>query len=306
MSDEARNAALGVSDALAGAVEAAAHYTTRVDGRGRLASSGIIWTDGVIVTANHTIERDEDVTVTLPDGTQVAATIAGRDPGSDIAVLRAASSSSPAPRAGQVRVGSLALAVGRPGREGVEAALGVISAVVTTAADSRPRRGRRRRGAGALESVLRADVTMYPGFSGGPLADLRGELIGMNTSGMGGNALTIPCAAAEPIVAQLLAHGRLKRGYLGLTSQPIGLPDSLATSAGQATGLLVIGVEEASPAEAAGVIVGDILIALGEDALRDTDDLRAALGPERAGQTAELRLLRGGELRALEATLGER
>jgi S1-C subfamily serine protease len=305
MSDEARGAALGVSDALADAVERAAHFTVRVDGRGRLASSGIIWADGVILSANHTIERDDDITVMLPDGTTVPATIAGRDPGSDIAVLRVRVPLPAATRAEQVRVGMLALAVGRPGRDGVGAALGVVSAIGAPWR-SRGHGGRGGRGGTALEQLMRADVTMYPGFSGGPLIDLTGAVLGMNTSGMGGNAFTIPCAVAEPIISQLLEHGRLKRGYLGLTSQPIGLPDALAEAAGQATGLLVVGVEEGSPAAIASTIVGDILIGIGANAIRDTDDLREALGSEQAGQATTLRIIRGGELRELDVTIGER
>jgi S1-C subfamily serine protease len=156
------------------------------------------------------------------------------------------------------------------------------------------------------EGLIRPDLTMYPGFSGGPLVDIAGRMIGMNTSGMGGNGLTIPVAVANPIVEQILTYGRIRRGYLGLTSQPVALPESIATTAGQETGLLVIGVESDSPAADAGVMVGDILIGIDGHPMRDTDDLREALSSERAGQSASLRIIRGGDIRELDTTIGER
>jgi S1-C subfamily serine protease len=287
----------GLSDALADAIERAAGYTVRVNARGRHGASGIAWSDGVVLAADHTIERDEDITMSLPDGSEVPATIAGRDPGSDLAVLRVESSLTPAPRAGEPRVGHLVVAVGRPGGSGVGASLGIVSAVGRTW---------RSRGGARIDGFIRPDLTMYPGFSGGPLVDISGAMIGINTSALGSAALTIPATAAGAIVEQLLAHGRLRRGYLGLTSQPVRLPDAIATTAGQETGLLVIGVEPDSPAELAGAIIGDILVAIDDQPLRDTDDLRSALRAELTGRPATLRLLRGGVARELTVTIGER
>lgn len=288
------------SAALADAVAAAANWTVRVDGRRRYAASGIVWQDGVVVAANHTVERDEDVTVTGPDGTEHAATIAGRDPGSDIVVLKVVGLTGSAPRADAVRVGMLVMAIGRARRGEAEASLGIVSAT-----GSGGRRSRRRRG-GRMPEMLRPDVTMYPGFSGGPLVTVDGTLVGMNTSAFRGGAMTLPNATLEPIVAQLLAHGRLKRGYLGLTSQPVALPDSVAAATEQTSGLLVIAVEADSPASQAGLMVGDILIALDGDPLRDTDDLRDALGADRAGQNVPVRIVRGGAVQEVSATIGER
>lgn len=292
------------SNSLADAVERAGGYTVRVNARGRYGSSGVVWTDGIIVTADHTIERDEEISITLPDGSDLPATIAGRDPRSDLAVLRVAGLTlTAAPRAGDNRVGSLVLAVGRPdgGGHGLGASFGVISHF-----GSLGRGRRRRRGGNSVESVIRPDLTMYPGFSGGPLIDTGGAMIGVNTSGFRGQPLTIPHAAVGEVVEQLLAHGRLRRGYLGMTSQPVRLPESIATTAGQETGLLAVGVEDDSPANQGGVMIGDILLGVGGEPVRDTDDLRAALGPENAGQPTALRILRGGELRELTVTIGER
>ncbi|HUG15442.1 MAG TPA: trypsin-like peptidase domain-containing protein [Thermomicrobiales bacterium] len=287
------------SAALADAVAQAANWTVRVDGRRRYAASGIIWADGVVVAANHTVERDDDVTVTGPDGTEHEATSAGRDPGSDIVVLKVEGLTASAPRADAVRVGMLVMAVGRARRGEAEASLGIVSAT-----GSGGRRSRRRRG-GRMPEMIRPDVTMYPGFSGGPLVTVDGALIGMNTSAFRGGSMTLPNATLEPIVEQLLAHGRLKRGYLGLTSQPVALPGEVATDE-QSSGLLVIAVEEDSPASSTGLMVGDILIGIDGDPLRDTDDLRDALGGDRAGSTATLRIVRGGALHEVSATIGER
>lgn len=294
-----------LSASLADAVERAGGYTVRVNARGRYGSSGIVWTEGIVLTADHTIERDEEISVTLPDGSDLTATIVGRDPRSDLAVLRVEGLTiEPAPRSEDGRVGSLVLAVGRSGggENGIGASLGVVSSIGVFG------RGRRRRGRGdhSVESVIRPDLTMYPGFSGGPLIDVSGAMVGVNTSGFRGQPVAIPIAAVGVVVDHLLAHGRLRRGYLGMTSQPVRLPESIATTAGQETGLLAIGIEDDSPASQGGIIIGDILIGVGGEPVRDTDDLRAALGPELAGQPATLRILRGGEPRELTVTIGER
>ena len=299
MSEAATGGALQeLSDALAAAVERASAYTVRVNARRRLPASGIAWADGVVLTADHVIERDDDISVTLPDGRSVQATIAGRDPGSDLAVLRAQTGLQPAPRAETAKVGHLVLAVGRPGDSGVTAAMGVISAVG----------GPWQSGRGAMiDSYIRADVTMYPGFSGGPLVDAGGGVVGINTSGISRiGGLTIPVAAAEKVAQPLMQHGRLKRGFLGLTSQPVPLPQAIAQAAGQETGLLVARVASGTPAERGGVMIGDIVIGLGGQPVRDTDELQRLLGPERVNQPTPLRIVRGGEVREISVTVGER
>lgn len=287
-----------LSAAIADAVAEAAAWTVRVDARRRYGATGIVWSEGVVVTANHIVERDEDITVTSSDGTERAAIVAGRDPGSDIAVLRVDGLGGAASQADAARVGMLVLALGRAGRGDIEASLGIVSAIGPS------RRSRRRRA--RLEETIRPDVTMYPGFSGGPLIDVHGALLGMNTSAFRGGATTLPNATLAPIVEQLLAHRRLKRGYLGLTSQPVALPEALAGQAGQESGLLVVAVESESPAASAGLMVGDILLGIDGDSIRDTDDLRSALDSERAGTPASLRIARGGDIQEVSATIGER
>jgi len=290
-----------LSDELAAAVETAGRSLVRVNGRPRQAASGLVWrADGVIVTADHVVERDDDLTVGLPDGTEVAATIVGRDPGTDLAVLRVqASGLQTIQPADGARVGSLVLAVARPGQS-TQATLGVVSAI---GGQTRTWRG------GVLEGFIRTDAVLYPGFSGGALVDSSGAAIGLSTSHFGqGAGFAIPMATVKRVAEQLLTGGRVKRGYLGVTSQPVALPAAIRErlSLEQETGLLLLGVEPGGPAETAGVLIGDVLVGLGGSPLRDTDDLQRALGGDRVGQATQLRCVRGGELRELTVTIGER
>jgi S1-C subfamily serine protease len=292
-----------MSDGLADAVDRAGTSVVTVDGRRRLAASGIAWADGVIVTASHVVERDENLSVTLGNGARVDASIAGRDRGSDIAVLRVpATGGAVAERApgGSARVGQLALAVGRPGSGGVMASMGLVGAVG----------GPWRTGRGTTVSgYLQADVTMYPGFSGGPLIDVAGRVLGMNSSHLArGGGLTVPANAIDTIVADLLAKGRVRRGYLGIATQAVSLPDGQRAGLpdGQETGLLISGVEPGSPSEVAGMLVGDVLVALGGVPVTDTDALFDLLGSERVGETLTARVMRGGTGAELSITVGER
>jgi S1-C subfamily serine protease len=295
-----------LSDGLADAVARGARSTVLVDGRSRLPASGVVWSaDGAgaaIVTADHVLERDDEISVGLPDGSEVAATIAGRDPGSDLAVLRVAASgleaAEQAPEGG-TRVGHLVLALGRPTAGGPQASLGVVSAI---GGAWRTFRG------GRVDGYLRPDVTFYPGFSGGPLVDARGRVAGINSSRLRrGAGLTIPSAAVAGIAGTLLEQGRIRRGYLGVASQPARLPEALAAQLdGQDTGLLIVSVEGGSPADAAGLLIGDILVRIDGARLEDHAELQAALGADRVGRATPLTVLRGGEARELSVTVGER
>ncbi len=292
-----------LSDALAAAVEKAAASTVLVNARRRLPASGIVWSsDGAIVTADHVLERDDNIEVLLPSGETAAATIAGRDAGSDLAVLKVNRTGlAPAELApeGSARVGSIVLAVGRPTPEGPMASLGVVGAVGGA--------WRTFRGA-EVEGYVRSDTTFFPGFSGGPLVDAEGRVIGLNSSRLGrGAGLTVPAVALTRIVADLLAGGKVRRAYLGISSQGARLPAPLAAALdGQVSGLLIVSVEPGSPADQAGLLIGDILVAFAGKPVTDTDDLQASLGAGRIGQPAPARILRGGEVKDLSITLAER
>ncbi len=299
-SERATSVLAQLSDALAAAVDQAARSTVTVRARRHIPASGIVWQPGVILTCDHVLERDEDITVTTPQGRELAARLAGRDPGSDLAVLRAEAAdltpAEPAPD-GSARVGHLVLAIGRPGN-GPMASFGVISAV---GGPWRSFRG------GIVEGYIRSDTTFFPGFSGGPLVDTAGRVIGINSSRLGrGAGLTIPIGAAARIAEQLLRTGRIRRGYLGIGSQPVRLPEPLARLVGQGSGLLVVSVEPDSPAARGGLLIGDVIIGMAGTPVRDTEDLQALLGPERVGQSVPVAVLRGGERRELTVTVGER
>lgn len=291
-----------LSNDLAGAVARAGAAVVAVHGRQKYPSTGILWRAGVVVTADHTVERDNDLAVTLADGTRVAATLAGRDPSTDIAVLKSAAASATAAALGDaaaLKVGHMALAVGR-GEGGLGVSLGVVSSL----------RGpwHTWRG-GQIDQFIRADVTLYPGFSGGPLVNAAGEIVGVNTSGLSRSmGLTIPAATVERVVAQLLTKGTIARGYLGLGLQPVRLPDTLKQALGTAseTGLIVVSVEQGGPADAAGIGIGDILVTLDDVAVADTDAVQAALGPERIGQSVTAKIARGGQPVDAQITIGER
>lgn len=291
------------SDALAAAVERAGTAVARVEARRRQPASGIVWAaEGLVLTADHVLEREEDLTVGLPNGEVVQGSIVGRDPSSDLALLRVgASGLTPLPEAPAPRVGHLALLVARPGAQ-VATSLGIVSSIGRTA---RPWRG------GQLESIVRTDAIFYPGFSGGALVDIGGRLIGLATSRFGngrGSGLVLPVDTLRRVSAALLQHGRVRHGFLGIGSQPVALPEALRRTLGlaQPSGLIVMVIEPDGPAARAGLMLGDVLVTLGGQPIQSLEDLRAQLGPEQVGQTVAARVIRGGELRELMVTIGER
>lgn len=288
------------SDALAGAVERAGASVVQVDARRRQGASGIVWTaDGVILTADHALERDEDLTIGLPDGRTVGATVIGRDSGTDVALLRAQATGLEAiARGAAPKVGHLALMVARPSGS-LATSIGVISAL---GGPVRTWRG------GRLEGIIWTDATFYPGFSGGALINTAGEMSAMGTAFRYGSGMGIPVETLERVTATLLSHGRVRRGFLGVSSQPVELPESLRKTAGlsQESALLIVGVEPGGPADKGGVIIGDVLVGLAGQPVSNTDDLLSLLGAERVGQSTAVRVLRGGEPHDLTVTIGER
>lgn len=293
----------GLSDDLAGAVERAGRAVVAVRARRNVAAGGIIWRQGVVVTADHVIEHEDDITVMLADGREVKGTLAGRDPGTDLAVLRVDATDLPTAEVGDsaaLRAGHLVLAVARPGGSGLAASIGIVSAV---GGSFRTWRG------GQIDALIRADLTLYPGFSGGPLVDAAGRVVGLNTSGLSrGLPLALPTATITRVVDALLSGGRISRGYLGVGLQPVKLPADLAgkLSLTQQGGLMVVNVEEQGPAASGGVLLGDILVALGDKPLDDTSDVQLLLDPGSVGKQLAARVIRGGELRTLTITIGER
>jgi S1-C subfamily serine protease len=297
------NVLTNLSTELSDTVEQAAPGIVRVEARKRLPASGIIWTeDGVIVTAHHVVQRDRKITIGLPDGGTTVAQLVGRDPTTDLAVLRTeASGLVSATRMilddHSLKVGHLVLAIGRPGRS-VQATLGIVSALT---------KEWRTPAGGKLDYYVQTDVVMYPGFSGGPLVHAGGQIVGLNTSALlRGVSLSVPVNTIESVVTAILAHGHIKRGYLGVSTQPVRLPVRVKEQLGQDTGLLLVAVEPDSPAEKGGLLLGDTIVGVSEGPVRQHDDLLAQLSGDRIGQKVEIKLIRGGELTAVTVEVGER
>jgi S1-C subfamily serine protease len=297
----ANNLLISLSNAMAEAVARAGEFTLLVNGRQRMPASGIAYAPDLVLTADHAVERDDGVTVLLPDGSEQSVTLAGRDPGSDLALLRLERQVlMPArPVAEPAMVGQIVLAVGRPDTAGMQASLGVISAIG----------GPVRTGhGGVLERYIRTDAIPYPGFSGGPLIDPTGAVVGINTSGLArGASLAIPAGYAWQIAAALAEHGGVRRGYLGIRSQQVELSSALQGALGreQATGLLVVGVEPGSPAESGGLLLGDLLVGINGEPVIDHDELLSKLVGSLVGQATPLEILRGGQPVTLPVTIDE-
>jgi S1-C subfamily serine protease len=286
------NELAALSNELAAVVEQAKDAVVAVHARPRFGSSGVLWRPGIVVTAEHTIRREEEITVTLPGGANVPASLAGSDPGTDLAVLKVEGGPTPTIRAtADVQPGNLALTIGRSEDSGVNATMGIVSAV------SGPWRTWR---GGRLDRYIRLDLTLYPGSSGGLVVNVAGEALGIATSVLSRIAgLAIPSSTINRVVDEILARGRVARGYLGVGLQPVELPN-------HHKGLIVLTLEPEGPAAKAGVLIGDILTSLGGAPVADTDDIQAALESHGVGQSISADVSRGGVSQTIAITIGER
>jgi S1-C subfamily serine protease len=295
-----------LSQQMAEAVESVSPSIVAVDARPRVRTSGVIWRSDVVVSTNHTIRRDEQLTVAMHDGRQIKATLIGRDPGTDLAVLRlednpGETATAQLADASALKVANLVLAVGRiDPQRGVSAAFGIIGALGD--------KWRTWRG-GEIDRLIKPDVSIFIGFSGGALVDTEGKVAGVNTTGLSrGTGLTIPASTVNRVVDHLLKHGRIARPYLGVGMHPVALPDKLRKkfSLSAASGLMMVSVEPDAPADKAGITIGDILLTLDDASTADTDDVQTILAGKEVGAIVKATLLRGGELTETKITLGER
>ena len=292
------------------AVASVADSIVAIDARPRVATSGVIWREsGIIVSTNHTIRRDENITVAIESGKTVEATLVGRDAGTDLAVLKindeeTGKSLKPAEiaEAAEAKVGSVILAVGRTGAEsGVSASFGIINQV---GGAWQTWRGDK------IERFIGLDAAIYLGFSGGALLNPEGKVIGINTSAFGrGLALTIPAETVNRVVDVLLAKGRIARPFLGIGTQAVPLSESLREklNLSQPSGLMILTVETGGPAEKAGLLIGDVLLSLNDKPTLEPTSVQFTLSGQTAGDVFKAQILRGGEqLKEVEITLGER
>jgi S1-C subfamily serine protease len=292
-----------LSNELTDIVQTLKPHIVSVRARRHYPSSGFRWNSEIVVTADHTVQRDEDITVTLDDGKVVGATLVGRDPGTDLAVLKvdASGPSGAGPgRTETVKVGELALVVGRSPESGVNASLGIISAA------SGPWRTWR---AGNLDAYIRLDARLFPQSSGGAAVNVRGEVIGIASSALSRIAgLAIPVSTVKRVTEKVIERGFVPRAYLGLGLQPVPLSEELRKkfSVSNKTGLIVLTVEPGSPAEKAGLMIGDILTSLADVRVEQADDLQAYLDSAAIGTSITLKFIRAGASQESDLAVGER
>ena len=303
----APNSLLAFSQSLAKAVERVSPAVVAIDARPRVATSGIVWRDGVIVSTNHTVRRNEEITVSLGDGRRLPASLVGRDASTDIAVVRIETDEAlgidPVVTTShdELSVGNLTLAVGRIHRErGVTASFGIVSALGD--------KWRTWRG-GEIDRLIQPDVSIFIGFSGGALIDVEGRVIGVNTTGLArGAGLTLPASTVNHVLDVLLEHGRIARPYLGVSLQPVALPAELRSNLNlpNESALLVLSLEAEAPAGRGGMTLGDVLVTLDGALVADTDDVQTVLSRSKIGQTVSATILRGGQKLEITLTLTER
>lgn len=289
------NSLLAFSRAAAQVVERAATATVAVQHGGRGTISGIHWRPGLIVTAEELLEQEKDIAVTLPGGRQVTAEFAGRDPSTDVALLRVASDGLDAAQAADaatLRPGHLVFAVGNHAGAPL-AALGMVAYV---GGPWHSMRG------GAIDSFLRLDLALNPAGEGGALVDTEGRVLGMVVYGPRRRVLAIPRSTIDRAVDQLVAKGYVGRGYLGAGLQHV----RVAGEGGRRSGVLVVNTDPEGPAAHAGVLVGDIVTAWNETPVERARDVMRLLGPDSIGKSVELKVLRGGAPNAIKVTIGER
>lgn len=288
-----------LSAQMADAVEHAAKSLVTVNGRERQSATGIVYATDHVLTADHVLERDDNLTIATPDGRVLVAQLVGRDPATDLAVLRVAGLNLPAASAApSTRLGQLALAVGRPSTDGAQASAGIVSQIG----------GPLKVGRGAqLDRFIRTDAIPYPGFSGGALVDAGGALYGLLTTGLArGVALVVPMDIALKTAATLTSQGAVKRGYLGVVTQQVALSGAQKSALGRDAGLLVVKVEDDSPAAHGGMMVGDVIASVDGVAISNADELLGLLHGERVGRALPVHVLRGGAQTALSVTLAQR
>jgi len=292
-----------LSNALAQATENAAASTVAVHTESRGSSSGVMWRPGVVVTAEHALRRDEEIRLTVPDGRVVAAELAGRDPSTDIAVLKCAEVTADAAKFGDVdslKPGSISLVVGRTRASGPVAALAVVSLV---AAERRSWTG------GSLTPYVRLDVGLQPTAAGGAVVDPGGRIVGIATPRFARfGAIAIPAPLINRVVDTLLQKGRIPRGYLGVGLQTVRLPEALrnALQRNEKTAAILLEVEPSGPAHKAGLVIGDILVSLDGETVARFEDVQPHLRAENIGKSLAAKIVRGGAIQEVTITVAER
>jgi S1-C subfamily serine protease len=291
------------SNALAQATERASASVVAVHTETRGSSSGIVWRPGVIVTSEHALRRDEEIQLTLPIGRVVPATLVGRDPSTDIAVLKCSEADTAVPLFGDVsalKPGTLTLVVGRTRASGPVAALGVVSLF---ASDRRTWMG------ASLTPYIRLDIGLQPTAIGGAVIEASGNLVGLATPRFARfGAIAVPASTINKISDTLLKQGRIPRGYLGVGLQPVRLPNGLREMLrrNEKTAAIVLEVHSDGPADKAGIVIGDILVSLGGQSITRLEDVQSLLAGDAIGKMLPLKFIRGGAVQDGNIVVAER
>ena len=292
------------SQELTAAAEKAGPSVVTVHARHRVPSSGIHWRPGIIVTANHTVRREDDITVLIHSGKRASAKLAGRDPGTDLAVLKLDQDTDlPIPQfadSANLKLANFVLALGRARFGNLVVSAGIIGGL---GGEWRTWRG------GRIDQNIRLDLALYPGFSGGALVNVDGSVLGLNTNGFGrGRAVTIPVSTVNRVADELLAKGYIARPYLGIAMQPVAVPEALRAKlkSSAAGGLMVLHVEAGGPADKAGIVLGDVIVELQGKPALDTEHIQDLLAAAKVNEKIATTVIRGGAALELSITLGER
>jgi S1-C subfamily serine protease len=286
------------SAALTERVAAARGLVAAIRVRGHSLCSGTLWRKDVVVASEQALPKAEEAEVVLADGGSFAARVAGRDPGTNVAVLRLDGAPEPVPLPAQEpRTGALVLALAADGAGGVAVRLGAVHSVGPAW---------HSRAGGRIDRRIGLDIRLGGGAEGGPVLDAAGGLLGISTLGPRRRVLVIPAATVERVLEPLLTTGRIARGWLGAAVQPVLVPEALHSEAGQSLGLMIIGVTRDGPAAQAGIMMGDILIGVDGAGVGSPSQLAELLGPESVGHQVQLRVIRAGKVQALTATVGAR
>lgn len=300
MSDPiAVNPLLALSGQLQQLADGAAGTIVSVRSHGHAVASGFTWKPGLIVTASDALEADDEISVVAAGGRSIQAQLAGRDPTTDIAVLRLAEdlpAPAPTPASGEVRVGQMVVALGR-GREGLSAHLGCVS-VAGGAWQS-------RRG-GRIDQLIRLDMRLDRHAEGGVVVDAEGHVLGMAVFGPRRKPLVIPMSTIETIAPKLVADGRIRRGYLGVGVHPVRLDEAVATAhaLSERRATMIVSVDPNGPAGKAGLLLGDVIVAFGGEPMAGLRSLYARLSPESVDKPVELKILRAGQMTSANVTIG--
>ena len=286
------------SNALATRAEAASNAVVAI----RLAHgrhlTGMVWRSDIVVASEQSLPRKDDFELVGAGGSVVTAKLIGRDPSTNIAVLRlAAPIASPSIVAGEAKTGAVALAIGADGTGGASARLGIVN---LAGAEWHSSRG------GLIDRRIVLDLRLAHREEGGPVLDAAGAWLGMSTFGPRHRVIVIPTATIERVVPLLQRDGRIARGWLGVALQAVAVPDALREAAGQSSGLMVMSVVEGGPAAQAGILAGDIILSVDGTPAHRFRKMAKLFGADSIGRTADLRLIRSGQVITVQTTIAER